>query len=56
VRREFVSNVPGQSCAPEIEAELAGPLKAIAESLETEMKFADDPAATENAAPKPVDR
>jgi hypothetical protein len=39
VRREFQSNVAGQVCAKEIEAELTEPLQAVARSLRTRMSF-----------------
>jgi hypothetical protein len=40
VSREFVSSVPSRICPAALEAEIAGPLKAVAEDLEKEIGFA----------------
>lgn len=48
VRREFVSRVPGQVCATEVEAEIAQPLRDVFASNGTRMAFAAQPA------PKPA--
>jgi hypothetical protein len=39
ISREFVSHVPGQVCAPELENAVAGPLKEVAMSLSFRMNF-----------------
>ena len=44
IRREFVSRVPGQVCAPEVEAEVTEPLKQIAGILGTQLTFGPDAA------------
>ena len=36
---EFLSRVPGQVCMPELEDEISGPLKAIAENLNVKLAF-----------------
>jgi hypothetical protein len=41
VRREFVSRVPGQVCAPGIAAEIAQPMRDVTESNDTHMTFAE---------------
>jgi hypothetical protein len=48
VRREFVSRVPGQVCAAEVESEIAQPLRDVFASNATQMAFAAQPA------PQPV--
>jgi hypothetical protein len=56
VRREFASRVPGQACAPEIEAQIAGPLKAVHDDLMTRMRMPAAPgpsAATKAPVPEP---
>jgi transglutaminase-like putative cysteine protease len=50
VRREFVSRVPGQVCAPDVAADIAQPLRDVAASNKTQMAFAA-PAAKSPAAP-----
>jgi transglutaminase-like putative cysteine protease len=45
IRREFVSRVPGQVCAPEIAAGIAQPLRDVAASNGTKMTFAAVTAA-----------
>jgi tetratricopeptide (TPR) repeat protein len=51
VRREFVSRVPGQVCAPEVEAEIATPLRAVQDDLDTRMRMpAVSAASTEPAS------
>ena len=41
IRREFVSNVPGQFCKPDIAAEIAEPLKQVASNInDTKLLFA----------------
>ena len=35
INREFVSRVPGQVCSPEVEAEIARPLKQVRADLTT---------------------
>ena len=48
VRREFTSNVGGQVCDKEVEAEISGPLQRVARSLGAQMMFStshQDPAA-----------
>jgi hypothetical protein len=46
IRREFVSRTPGQVCAPEVEAEIAGPMRDVAASRATHLTLA--PGALEN--------
>jgi hypothetical protein len=41
IRREFVSRVPGQVCAPAVEVEAAQPLREVATSNEEHMTLAD---------------
>jgi hypothetical protein len=41
IRREFISRVPGQVCGAEIAAELAQPLRDVADSIGTHVTFAD---------------
>jgi transglutaminase-like putative cysteine protease len=45
VRREFESRVPGQVCAPEIEAEIAADLKIVHGSINTRLYFPTAPVA-----------
>jgi hypothetical protein len=47
VRRQFVSKVPGQACAPEIEAEIASPMLMVQRSLATRMRFAAETPPTQ---------
>jgi transglutaminase-like putative cysteine protease len=63
ISREFVSRVPGQVCAPELENAVAGPLKEVAMSLSFRMNFpkegsknkpADAPSAEGGVAPRRV--
>jgi hypothetical protein len=53
VRRDFVSNVPGQVCPAELEAELTQPLRDVASSNATLMMFAAPPVASQ-PQPKPA--
>jgi tetratricopeptide (TPR) repeat protein len=46
VRREFVSRVPGQVCGPEVETEVAAPLKTVAQNLSSTRVRFQAPAAT----------
>jgi hypothetical protein len=46
VRRELFSRVRSQVCAPEAEAAIAGPMKAVKGSLSTRMAFRADPKKT----------
>jgi transglutaminase-like putative cysteine protease len=50
VRREFVSKVTGQVCAPEVETEVAGPLKGVLADLETKMRM-PKPVVTSKVQP-----
>ena len=62
VRREFRSKVAGQVCAPEVEAEVAGALKAVIADLNSKIRMPaaagatvalnDRPAAKDQPAPK----
>jgi tetratricopeptide (TPR) repeat protein/transglutaminase-like putative cysteine protease len=54
VRREFVSKVAGQVCAAEVEAEVAGALKAVVADLNTRIRMpaaAGAPVATNERPP-----
>jgi Domain of Unknown Function with PDB structure (DUF3857)/Transglutaminase-like superfamily len=51
VRREFVSRVPGQVCAAEVEAEIAQPLRDVFASNATRMAFPAQPAAQPARSP-----
>jgi hypothetical protein len=42
IRREFVSRVPGQVCAPDVEAEIAAPLHEVAGSRATHVTLSGD--------------
>ena len=63
VRREFVSKVAGQVCAPEVEAEAAGVIKAVAADLNSKIRMPaaagapvaanERPAATGPQSPNP---
>lgn len=53
VRREFVSKVPGQVCAAEVEADLAQPLREVSASNAMRMAFAA-PSPSPAAAPPPA--
>jgi hypothetical protein len=56
-RREFVSRVPGQVCAPDLEAEIMGPLKTVAENLtNTRLPFANIESRVAVAAPPDPER
>ena len=37
IRRELVSRVAGQVCAPALEAEIAGPLKSVAAAVQAKL-------------------
>ena len=47
IRREFISRVPGQVCAPELEAEIAEPIQAVKGSLWSKMAFKAEPKKPE---------
>jgi hypothetical protein len=52
IRREFVSNVPGQFCKPEVAAELAEPLKVVAANIaSTALLFAKPQPEATSAKP-----
>ena len=52
VRHAFESRVPRQVCAPEVEAEIAGQLKTVQESLSAPLTFAaTEPSASVKPAP-----
>ena len=39
IRREFISNVPGQVCAKEVEADLTEPMERVVRSMRAQMTF-----------------
>jgi hypothetical protein len=39
IRREFTAHVPGQVCAPEVEAEIGRPFKQVRADLTTRLRF-----------------
>jgi hypothetical protein len=53
VRREFVSRVPGQVCAAEVETEIAKPLRDVFASNGTRMAFVAQPAPKPAQPPAP---
>lgn len=51
INREFVSRVPGQVCSPEVEAEIARPLKQVRADLTTRLRFGPGAEATHTDQP-----
>jgi len=51
ITREFVSRVPGQVCSPELEAEIARPLKQVRADLATRLRFGAGVAAGHTEQP-----